>query len=171
MPILHPLPHVPVYEIVLLILFFNVSSVKPHFQKSRGRLAANWVSAPHLRLRATPAEIRVFGAVEDFRLKDLRAKIYPQSGPNCAIKVEDIVTVVIDEAVTVDSCSKVRIAAGRPQPPPAQAIVALISTPRVTICRSPALPRAIRTEIPVHFRGLSLKRFKGQTKNHWKQVL
>jgi hypothetical protein len=151
MPILHPLPHVPVYEIVLLILFFNVSSVKPHFQKSRGRLAADWASAPHLRLRATPAEICAFGAVEDFKSEDSRSEIYPQSGPNREISVRDTAAIAIDGAVSVDKCSIARTAAGRPQPPTAIAIVSFISTPRVTICRSPTLPRTIRTEIPVYF--------------------
>ncbi len=50
---------------------------------SRDRLTADMASASHLRLRATPAEICAFGAVEDFRLEDLRSEIYPQSGPNC----------------------------------------------------------------------------------------
>ena len=46
---------------------------------------------------------------------------WEQCGPNGVIIVVDIVTIVIDGAVSVDICSIVRIVAGRPQPPPAQA--------------------------------------------------
>ena len=46
---------------------------------------------------------------------------WEQCGPNRVIIVVDIVAVVIDGAVIVDICSIVRIIAGRPQPPPAQA--------------------------------------------------
>ena len=70
-------------------------------------------SASHLRLRASPAEICAFGAVEDFRSEDSRSEIYPQSGPNCAIVVEDIATVAEDGADVVDIGSVERIVAGQ----------------------------------------------------------
>ena len=103
-------------------------------------------SASHLRLRATPAEICAFGAVEDFRLEDLRSEIYPQSGPNCEIEV-DIDTVAADEAVGVDKCSEVRTAAGRPQQPPAFSIVAFACSLRKAINGSLALKRTVRNKV------------------------
>ena len=75
---------------------------------------------------ASPAEICAFGAVEDFRLEDSRSEIYPQSGPNCATDVADTFTVVGDGADVEDTGSAVRIAAGRPQPPPAIAIAGFV---------------------------------------------
>ena len=43
-------------------------------------------------LRAAPAEISAFGAVDDFRSEDLRSEIYPQSGANGAIVEVDTAT-------------------------------------------------------------------------------
>ena len=105
----------------------------PFSINSRSLLTADKASAEHLRLRAMPAEIcaygnpqkscgfsgNPYGAVEDFRLEDLRSKIYPQSGTDAEIAVEEKITAVTDGAVIADMSSEVRTKAGRPQPPPA----------------------------------------------------
>ena len=70
-----------------------------------------------------PLKDCAFGAVEDFRSEELRSEIYPQSGANGVSAEEDIEAMLIDVAVAVDKCSVVRIDAGRPQPPPAIALV------------------------------------------------
>ena len=54
-----------------------------------------------------PLKICAFGAVEDFRLEELRSEIYPQSGANGVFVVSDIVATPIDAAVVVDKCSVV----------------------------------------------------------------
>ena len=55
-----------------------------------------------------PLKICAFGAVEDFRLEELRSEIYPQSGANgVVVAVVDIVAILIDAAVVVDICSVV----------------------------------------------------------------
>ena len=65
--------------------------------------------------------------MDDFRLKDLRVQIDPQSGADSKDIVVDNVAVSIDVAVTVDIGGIILIVTGRPQPPPAVATVAFPS--------------------------------------------
>ena len=110
-------------------------------------------SVAHLRLRASPAEICTFSAVEDFRSEDSRSEIYPQSRSNSVIEVVDKDAAVGDGAVVVDLGSAVRIVAGRPQPPPAIAIAGFACGALcVAVCRSLTLTLTVRAEVLFRFR-------------------
>ena len=101
--------------------------------------------------------------MEDFRLEDLRSEIYPQSGTDRVITVENIITVEIDRAVIVDSRSVVRTGAGRPQPPPEIAIAGVcICSLCFCICRSATLSCTIRTEVFVHLSNAEQEYFVGR---------
>ena len=106
------------------------------------------------------AEICAFGAVEDFRLEDLRSEIYPQCGPDCDIVVLDIV--VNDVAVTVDKCSMTRILAGRPQPPYASSIVASGYSLRKAISGSITTTPNVRTIVLIHLGNAKEENFVGR---------
>ena len=59
--------------------------------------------------------------MDDFRLKDLRVQIDPQSGADSIESAVDIVAVLGDVAAIVDKGGIKLTDAGRPQPPPAVA--------------------------------------------------
>ena len=72
--------------------------------------------------------------MDDFRLKDLRVQIDPQSGADSTEIDEDIAAVLTDVAVIVDIGGIILIVAGRPQPPPAEEPIQ--SDPRITSRRT-----------------------------------
>lgn len=61
--------------------------------------------------------------MDDFRLKDLRVQIDPQSGADSTVTVEDTAAALMDVAAIVDEGGTRLMVAGRPQPPPAVASV------------------------------------------------
>ena len=63
--------------------------------------------------------------MDDFRLKDLRVQIDPQSGADSTEIDEDIAAVLTDVAATADIGGIILTVAGRPQPPPAVAVGAI----------------------------------------------
>ena len=65
--------------------------------------------------------------MDDFRLKDLRVQIDPQSGADSIVSVVDTEAALTDVAVIVDVGGIMLREAGRPQPPPAVATVAFPS--------------------------------------------
>ena len=60
--------------------------------------------------------------MDDFRLKDLRVQIDPQSGADSNVIAADIAAEPKDVAVKVDIGGIIQIVAGRPQPPTAVAL-------------------------------------------------
>ena len=110
-----------------------------------------WSLTQQPLLRASPAEICAFGAVEEFGLEELNSEIYPQSGPNCDIVVVDKVTVVVDGAVITDSGSAARTVAGWPQPPPAESITGYICALCEAVSCSLTPSGTVEAEIPVRF--------------------
>ena len=85
--------------------------------------------------------------MDDFRLKDLRVQIDPQSGANGIISVVDTVAVLVDIAVIADIGGITLKVAGRPQPPPAVATVAFPSAISNCIIRRLTLSCTIGAEI------------------------
>ena len=89
-------------------------------------------------------------------------KIYPQSGPDGDIIVVDTVTAVEDGAAGVDISSVSRIAAGRPQPPPAISIAAFVCSLRIAISGSLTLTRTVRTKVLIHLGNAEEEYFVGR---------
>ena len=85
--------------------------------------------------------------MDDFRLKDLRVQINPQSGADSTDIAVDIAAVLIDVAATADIGGTIQIVAGRPQPPPAVATVAFPSAISNCIIRRLTLSCTIGAEI------------------------
>ena len=72
--------------------------------------------------------------MDDFRLKDLRVQIDPQSGADSTDIVVDNGAELEDVADIADNGGIIRIVAGRPQPPPAEEPIQ--SDPRITSRRT-----------------------------------
>ena len=89
--------------------------------------------------------------MDDFRLKDLRVQIDPQSGADSTVIAVDIAAELVDVAVSVDSGGISLIAAGRPQPPPAVATVSFPSAISNCIIRRLTLSCTIGAEILIDF--------------------
>ena len=101
--------------------------------------------------------------MDDLSSEDSRFQIDPQNGTNCAIVVVDMATGVVDEAVAVDKRNEVRIAAGRPQPPPAiAAIDGFVGALSITVYRTLTLSRTVRTEVFVNFGNAEEEYFVGR---------
>lgn len=88
--------------------------------------------------------------MDDFRLKDLRVQIDPQSGADSIAIVEDIDAVLKDDAVRADTGGMNLIAAGRPQPPP-PAVATAPSAISNCIIRRLTLSCTIGAEILIDF--------------------
>ena len=89
--------------------------------------------------------------MDDFRLKDLRVQIDPQSGADSIAIVEDFEAVLIDVAVKEDIGGTILSVAGRPQPPPAVATVVFPSAISNCIIRRLTLSCTIGAEILIDF--------------------
>ena len=89
--------------------------------------------------------------MDDFRLKDLRVQIDPQSGADSTVIDEDMVAALIDVAEIEDIGGIILIAAGRPQPPPAVATVSFPSAISNCIIRRLTQSCTIGAEILIDF--------------------
>lgn len=89
--------------------------------------------------------------MDDFRLKDLRVQIDPQSGADSTVSDVDIEAVHTDAADMGDRGDIRLIEAGRPQPPPAVATVAFPSAISNCIIRRLTLSCTIGAEILIDF--------------------